>query len=265
MYIKVPSEKLLEITNSTSLQHLVNLIIIWIPGAILKKNAISNLPKLDFLGCNTLTIDAIEPGALHDLPNLKNIDFRYNRIQRVRKGVFNGLPITSLRLEVNEIHKIDAEAFSDMPNLRALSLTHNRLKRIDPEWFRSLPYLDFVGLSWNSIRELPRGAFKNLLGSRVRDVLTVHLSYNNIKEIQNGAFENWKNLGDILLDHNSIEVLPDAFGELLRGSYIDLSYNLLPDVSKNKKELSKFGSVCLDRNFIRHIKVLKRTLSLSCV
>ncbi|KAM3967489.1 uncharacterized protein ACR2FA_010098 [Aphomia sociella] len=90
--------------------------------------------------------------------------------------------IEILDFSENRLHELQADTFSDYPNIKFLYLVENQLYRIDEEAFAPLPYLQTLDLSNNVILELPESIFQlpSLRNLYLKNNPLIHLSLSNI-------------------------------------------------------------------------------------
>ncbi|CEK36469.1 putative internalin,Internalin-A precursor,Leucine Rich repeats (2 copies) [[Clostridium] sordellii] len=213
------------------------------------------------------------------------------------EGIEHLKKITDLNLSYNNIENINP--LKEMKQITDLKLSYNNIKNI--ESLKSLPSLDYINISNNKIKELPilsdtltyLYASNNMLSDmstigHLRNLRYLDLSYNDITDmsvigklfklknlnlshnkIKNLVVEeqnSWKTR--INLSHNLIEDItplievkyPPGIG---LGNHIDLSNNLISDVSCINELPINFLSVTLDGNKIKDISPLRRVSNLS--
>ena len=74
----------------------------------------------------------------------------------------NPLPsnVESLDLRDNQIRRIDANSFSDLPELKVLLLSKNQIEYIAPGAFENMMTLEILFLHQNNLDSLINGAFQ---------------------------------------------------------------------------------------------------------
>lgn len=191
----------------------------------LPKASVANLPKLKELYLSDNGIMTIHPGAFLKLTSLEDVDLRNNEITSITAGIFDGLPLKTLKLDDNLIKNIDANAFRNIPELSIVSLEYNHLSIFNNEWFTNNPKLRSLSMNGNNFKKLPRGAFKNN-----QQISTISFSRNEITTIDPQTFEGIHQLHSLNLANNKIESFhPETFS-VFNGTLIELS-----DGKKRKK------------------------------
>ncbi|XP_023027942.2 osteomodulin [Leptinotarsa decemlineata] len=201
---------------------------------ILYENSLADLDELDELVIENCAVHEIRPGVLKNVPLLRRLSLKGNRLEKIETGVFNNLPLSTLDLGLNSIRSISANAFNDMPNLLNINLADNKITRWNPNWFQNTPLLTRISLQNNAIETLPSHAFVNLEGEKIYGKLDLRInlifSHNKIKTIHSEAFAGLKKINNLWLDFNQIEQFED---DLLENVVID-------DLRLNNNNISCF-------------------------
>ena len=104
--------------------------------------------------------------------------------------------------------------------LNQLFLDHNHINVIDQRAFENCSNLHDLGLSGNSLNEIPDGI--NLL----RFLKTLDLGENRISHIQNSSFQGLDQLyGLRLIDNHIVNISKDSFSTLPSLQVLNLAYN----------------------------------------
>lgn len=80
-------------TSSEDLRDAYRLEVVHQSIPALCEGSVSGFPRLDKLVLQDDGIEEVEAGAFRDLPVLRELRITYNRIGRVRNGVFDGLKV----------------------------------------------------------------------------------------------------------------------------------------------------------------------------
>ena len=224
---------------------------------IIYTEAVRNLKNLQDLYLSNCGVQKIETKAFFNLPNLTVLHLEDNHIEEVKKGVFNGLTVTILSLQRNEIKQIDGEAFDDMPLLFKIKLNSNRLKSWDSGWFKNTPRLTELYFRRNKLSYLPRSAFVNVKGSHLVDGISVvdtkiFLSKNKLGELVPESFYDLERISQLYLDRNNIQVVPDgAFRDLTDVDVIYLARNKISEINGNAfPKVRNIGILDLSSNLL---------------
>ncbi|OQV12684.1 putative Insulin-like growth factor-binding protein complex acid labile subunit [Hypsibius exemplaris] len=148
---------------------------------------LKGLPNLDFVAYTNNSVRFLEAGTLSELPALRDIDLRRNKIE-----IF------------------DISTFGDhLDRVRRLDLTGNAIADLSflPLVLRQLPSLNFLFLQGNKIARIPSGMLDGL-----NAILTVDLSRNEIITLPDAISTNASStLRELYLGHNYIAQIPPAF------------------------------------------------------
>ncbi|XP_075729831.1 peroxidasin isoform X2 [Rhipicephalus microplus] len=95
--------------------------------------------------------------------NTTVLDLRFNQIQRIPANAFQDLPnLDTLMLDSNQLQIVENQAFEKLRNLRHLFLSKNRIRRIEDDAFSGLQQLEQLHLNDNQVRTVQKGALQNL-------------------------------------------------------------------------------------------------------
>ncbi|XP_050999258.1 leucine-rich repeat, immunoglobulin-like domain and transmembrane domain-containing protein 2 [Acomys russatus] len=104
----------------------------------LSQGFFTNMSTLEYLWLNFNNVTVIHPGALEDLPELRE-----------------------LRLEGNKLRSVPWTAFRTTPLLRVLDLKHNRIDSLPTLAFQFLANLTYLDISSNRLTVISKGVFLN--------------------------------------------------------------------------------------------------------
>ncbi|KAJ8948654.1 hypothetical protein NQ318_022722 [Aromia moschata] len=198
------------------------------PKIVLANVTFNRRQNLSFCG-----ISDVDPGAFVNLPNLVVLGLLDNEIKSIKAGVFNGLKVSTLFLQRNQIKLIDSQAFDDMPNLFKIHLNSNKISTWDNAWFKNTPRLTEILFRRNEIQRIPSDAFRNIKGKHVKDGeyvvdTKIYLSKNNISFVDPDALNNLEELSQLWLDRNRISQLDEkVFSRVTQIGGLFLSKNKL--------------------------------------
>ncbi|KAL1509760.1 hypothetical protein ABEB36_004447 [Hypothenemus hampei] len=212
---------------------------------VLKRDAISGLPKLvDIIIDNSSIID-LESGCFSDLPNLYLIKLRHNNFKTIREGVFNKLSLTELCLSNNSIETIHPKAFNDLPKLNILQLDQNKLSYWSGEWFLGSPKITVLNFEYNLITNIPTAALQHVNGLHFDPQVNlnisthIHLNNNRIRYLSDGAFNGIEAFGWLFLHRNELEEISESsLGSLKMVDWIRLEHNNLKCIPRKLVEIS---------------------------
>ncbi|XP_018579194.1 slit homolog 3 protein-like [Anoplophora glabripennis] len=210
---------------------------------VLYQDSLADLDELDELVLEHCGVYEIQPGALKNVPMLRRLSLKGNKIEAIKEGVFNNLELSTVDLSLNLITTIHSSAFNDLPSLLNINLADNNIQKWNKNWFKNTPLLTRVSMQNNSIAKLPNYAFKNLAGNKsfgkLKLTVNIVLSYNKIRTIEPEAFRGLTEVNHLWLDNNQLQEFGD---DLLNG--VDVK-----DLRLNNNNIR-----CLDGNLARIIK-----------
>ena len=133
------------------------------------------------------------------------IDISQNNIESIERNQFGRMfpKLSALDLSRNKIKYLPSDSFTKLAELNNLNIENNLIAHIEETVFDSLDKLYNLNLGYNHITILNLRWFKqcNLLN-------TVSMAHNKIKRVVNWK-EGWpKSLRYVLLNNNSIPVVP---------------------------------------------------------
>lgn len=145
-------------------------------------------------------ISTVEPGSFHDLHPLEengisSLSLTGNKLEGIRKGIFNKTKFRSLYLDSNRIRYIEPGSFEGMPHLLGIDLEDNLLERIDTGVFQNLVAPSFwVRLIFrnNKLTFVDAHAFENTI------LYTLDLRDNKLGALSPMYFKN-TSIGTFLL------------------------------------------------------------------
>lgn len=156
---------------------------------------------------------------------LEILDLRGNNIERVNADVFAQLPsLKKLDLSKNEIVAIHANAFRGLGRMYKLLLEGNKLLHIHPKTFAPLSTnLERLMLSDNQLQTLNNDMFGNKTMSKLRKI---YFKSNHLFEIDENTFENTPNLDYLTISYNALVTLnPQIFKDLRKMKQLYVAYN----------------------------------------
>lgn len=193
-------------------------IVVWQNGREVR--AIEDLPRVEVVSLDAQELTTV-PG-LKNLPKLRSLHLRKNRLRRVQKRDFSATELRDVFLASNEISSIDEASFG--PNVEFVDLSCNDLASFRPGWFGNPRVLKTLRLGANRLGSLPVGAFRNF-----PELKHLDLSRNFLRTIESGAVSGTRHFKDLNLAFNELGGLDSgAFEE--GGVFIerfDLGHNKL--------------------------------------
>ncbi|PSN48762.1 hypothetical protein C0J52_05187 [Blattella germanica] len=241
---------------------------------LLSRFSIEDLTKLSLAHNEISSIDA---GTFMWLKYLKVISLADNRIETLNAKSFQGLPkLEELDLSRNKLQNFSQDTFVDLKRLSTLSLSHNMLSNVNWKMFPSS--VRSLDLSCNAIVRIEAGSSASASGLVALDLsdnnitsigshaLAVHssltrldLSRNKIVKVDSAAFAKQSSLSTLVLSHNRLEEVLGSteFPATLR--VLDLSHNLLSDLSAPVASLKKLQELYLQKNALTEVRLASNT------
>lgn len=155
-----------------------------------------DLPLLDTYSITIRNSNAINIKINIKAQNLQEVDFSSNKLQCIKKGIFNKyINLRKLILRKNGINNIFEESFNGLSKLETLDLSENNLT-ILANVFTPLKNLQHLNISRNNIEFIHENYFNNWL------LQHLDVSHNNLRKLAPGALQLLPNLARLLLTDN---------------------------------------------------------------
>ncbi|XP_067652149.1 insulin-like growth factor-binding protein complex acid labile subunit [Haliotis asinina] len=223
-------------------------------------------------------IQRVESGAFEPLKMLQSLKIGYNPLDSLQlQNVIRGLshtslvsldirnlslggrlpsetfrllrdtPISSLKMQSNQISNIPSGAFANLPKLILIDLSGCKIQTISESAFENLTVLQTLFLYANSLAKVPRGLPSSLT--------KLNLNQNQIDKLRNSDFDNLKILEELNLVKNSISELQQyAFLGLMQLQKLHLGQNRISTLpGKLFNMLTRLVSLELNGNNIKFI------------
>ena len=129
--------------------------------------------------------------------------------------------ITELELSDNNLAKLPAHIFNDLPQLKIINLAYNQLTILPSHIFDRLINLERLNLNSNNLTTLPTDIFKH--NTKLTELV---LSFNQLTTLPAHIFDSLINLEYLYLNGNQLTTLPvGIFNNLAMLQAIDLRSN----------------------------------------
>jgi hypothetical protein len=131
-----------------------------------------------------------------------------------------------LRLYGNYLEKLPAGIFDDFVNLEKCYLTFNNLKELPLGTFKQLRKLEILKLDHNKLGALPAGIFDDLVNLR-----QLHLDFNELEAVPDNLLLRLTKLEWLFLDNNKLKtpLPPTLFNGPVHFERVAISGNLLDE------------------------------------
>lgn len=185
-----------------------------------------------------------------DLNNLQTLNIDNNYIKLEKGYELSRLPeLKSINLSCNFIESIDKAIFNKNSLLQSVDISYNKIKYIEPNCFESNNFSNFL-IAGNQLEiSLQSGIFNGLT-----NVKQLNLSHQRIGAIEDESFCGTKYLEVLNISYNSIELMTPLSLKCLQNlNTLDLTSNLISNISFTKNNLDNLKILILKNNKIRHI------------
>jgi hypothetical protein len=178
--------------------------------------------------CGT-KLKQINEACFRGMPNLKQIDFSFNKIDSIEQHTFKNLNVEKIILSQNKIRIIRDQTFVDLPKLTLIDLHNNEIHTIEEEAFVKLPHLNKLLLSFNLLTNI-----KSVIFDHAPNLAEMDFHYNKIDTIE---FRHMSNLEKLDLSKNRLK-------QICKYSFRDLPMLKELNLTNNQIEVIEFGSFC---------------------
>ncbi|XP_037346254.1 asporin [Pungitius pungitius] len=222
----------------------------------LQNNYITEIKENDFKGLNKLyglflinnKISKIHPKAFRDMAHLRLLYLSYNLLTEIPAN----LPpnVIELRFHENKINRIQKDAFKGLRKLHVLELGANPLANsgIELGAFNGVSSL-YVGITEAKLTAVPKDLPSSITELsldynkiakveiedfiRYKNLQRVGLGFNQIKYVENGSFASTPGVREIRLENNRLKRVPPNLSSLRYLQVIYLHGNKISDVGIN--------------------------------
>lgn len=203
---------------------------------ILDDNKLSALQGHTFQGLQNLRHLSMQRCGIHHLPNdlfyiirkLRTLELQSNFIRVIpnSQDLRNLAFLQQLNMDNNQVTELGDLQFGSIP-IDSLSLSHNQIHKVPVNTFKYFN-AKYVDLSFNRINWLPPGTFHPL----APEMTHLNLAGNSLSNIPNGVFQGLYRLKHLNLSRcNIISLPPDDFTSLQELRVLDISQNRLQNLS----------------------------------
>ncbi|XP_061582577.1 asporin [Cololabis saira] len=222
----------------------------------LQNNDITEIKEDDFKGLSKLyglflinnKISKIHPKAFRNMEHLKLLYLSYNLLTEIPAN----LPpnVMELRFHENNINRIQKDAFNGLKKLHVLELGANPLTNAGMELgaFNGLATL-YIGIAEAKLTAVPKDFPSSITDLslnynkiskvevedfiRYKNLQRLGLSFNQIRSVENGSFASIPNVREMHLDHNRLRRVPPGLSGLRYLQVIFLHSNKISSVGVN--------------------------------
>lgn len=202
------------------------------------QSALQQPEAVTSLFLNRMELTTIPP-EVFQLPNLKELDLRYNNIAELPAEIGRLIPLEKLVLSNNRIQNLPLE-LDKLMLLQEIRLDHNQLT-IWPAVLHRLPRLEKVTLDYNRLENIPDepGPLPAL-----RDLSIAH---NKLKKLPPGI-GRWHRLRALDLSGNQLGKIPADLGQCRELDHLNLAKNRLRQLPPGLERLHGLRFLNLESN-----------------
>ncbi|XP_028981782.1 chaoptin-like [Diachasma alloeum] len=215
----------------------------------LSHNELSEIPQRVFQNLTSLVVLKLDNNKLLDIPDLCNlkklreVNLSGNAFYDINQQTFCNLTnLKYIDLSHNEIADIRHGVFDTLAPLTTLDLSWNKIKKLRRNWFNpgsdQVPVehpmnLEYLDLSNNNMRKIPRWAFQN-----VTSLVILKLNNNVLKDIPNLC--SLKKMEEFNFSHNDLQnISQNTFCDLLNLRHIDLAHNQINKITPEVVDIQR--------------------------
>ncbi|KAJ3619370.1 hypothetical protein MTP99_005058 [Tenebrio molitor] len=192
-------------------------------------NKIFNIShRHNFVSFTGSKVTHVETEFLKNQETVQVVKITETKIQTIRKHTFHHLEVKYLILDKNQISIIEEEAFFNLPLLGAIQINGNRLSVLNSDCFKYLPRMATFHAEHNKIQSLKNSFFQIIK----QDNGYVNLNYNELNVLKNFFAGLSAENTSVTLAENQIKELPVGIFDGYSFYSLDLSHNLITDVSE---------------------------------
>ncbi|GAA5891803.1 hypothetical protein JCM6882_006212, partial [Rhodosporidiobolus microsporus] len=207
----------------------------------LSNNRFDHIPKvvceveplvdLDF-SFNTVTV---VPGELGHLENLERLNLLANLVTTLAPGLASLVSLKELDIRRNVIS--DFSSLASIPNLEVLRCEHNQASSLDAAW----PNLRILTAKHNSLTRFS-------LSGTSTSLTSLNLSYGKLSTLTAEIFQHLGSVETLILDSNTLRILPDSIGSLANLVTLSIKNNLLTSLPDSIGRLQRLQSLQVSGN-----------------
>ncbi|GAA5867065.1 hypothetical protein JCM8547_008429 [Rhodosporidiobolus lusitaniae] len=192
---------------------------------------IGPLVELD-ISFNTVTV---VPPEIGQLENLERLNLLANLVTNLGTGLGPLVSLKELDCRRNVIS--DFSPLSAIPNLEVLRCEHNQASSLDASW----PNLRILTAKHNSLTRFSLSGTGTALTS-------LNLSYGKLSTLTAAIFEHLGSVETLILDSNTLRILPDSIGSLSNLVTLSIKNNLLTSLPDSIGRLQRLQSLQVSGN-----------------
>ncbi|KAF2076490.1 hypothetical protein CYY_002230 [Polysphondylium violaceum] len=148
----------------------------------------------------------------------------------------------------NSPNVLDLQNLKNQLDINSVDLSINRLENIQPEILKIMNALNVkeISLSTNFFQIIPDFGM-------VKSLQSINLSRNKLNKFPIQTFLELPNLSNIILDRNSISILPEEIGKLTSLKYLSIRNNSIDAIPNSFTNLFQLVTLDLSNNRIKFL------------
>ncbi|KRZ69045.1 Chaoptin, partial [Trichinella papuae] len=209
--------------DSQFLRHVQNLRSLDLSYNMLRHIQLDHLKQtLVNLNLKSNQLQFIHETVFADMPRLEYLDLSNNNLISLHPDSFGSMSkVQMLLLGDNQLKQVKKGTFALLNKISLLDMSRNELNRLDGSCFGENNVIE-LNLAGNRLTEVPQAALTSLHGS----LASLDLSDNLIESVESTQYEGLRNLSQLLLRANRVQLVSEAaFKNLHKLRILDLSEN----------------------------------------
>ncbi|GAA6032485.1 hypothetical protein JCM8097_004783 [Rhodosporidiobolus ruineniae] len=192
---------------------------------------IEPLVELDF-SFNTVTV---VPPEIGQLENLERLNLLANLVTTLTPSFGSLVSLKELDIRRNVIS--DFSSLAAIPNLEILRCEHNQASSLDAAW----PNLRVLTAKHNSLTRFS-------LSGTSTSLTSLNLSHGKLSTLSAEIFQHLGSVETLILDSNTIRILPDSIGSLSNLVTLSVKNNLLTSLPDSVGRLQRLQTLQVSGN-----------------
>ncbi|BGP17000.1 hypothetical protein JCM10213_006694 [Rhodosporidiobolus nylandii] len=193
--------------------------------------AIEPLVELD-ISFNTVT--RVQP-EIGQLENLERLNLLANLVTTLPPTLGSLVSLKELDIRRNVLS--DFSPLASIPHLEVLRCEHNQASSLDAAW----PNLRILTAKQNSLTRFSLSGTSSFLTS-------LNLSYGKLSTLSGDIFEHLGSVETLILDSNTLRILPDNIGSLSNLVHLSIKTNLLTSLPESIGLLQRLQTLQVSGN-----------------
>lgn len=211
------------------------------------------------------------PQVICQLPSLTYLDISFNKIASFPEEIGNLIQLERLFATANRLRGRFPLGFSKLENLQELDLRQNQITDLDELY--TLPKLEIISVDYNAISvvnfnfshlrllNMSKNHLTqfNVMSTSPQSLLLIDLNLANCKlsSLPDDLFVRAVLLETLILDNNTLSVLPNSIGHLVKLTKLSVQGNNLETIPSEISQLAELKELDAQKN---NLKCLPREI-----